>query len=346
MSYRIYAGPASPYSHKVRAVFRYRRVPHTWLVPMGGFTGRANLGEGEQRETALQKAAKGVVPVVEYPDGSYHADSTPIILDLEMRHAGRSILPPSPAIRFLADLLEDIADEYLPFPMFYFRWTDDAEWCARRQMTGWSGALDDATLDAYARNFIERQQGQLGALKALPRETVLASYHGFLDAMEAQLRRNFFLFGSRPSIAEFGLYGQLSQYAIDPFVSNVMKERAVRTFQWTWFMDDLSGIDEGAWFEPSACLTPELERLLAATAPMYFMMANRLIAQHGLDDDGSGFNGPRYRIRTYLNLKRSLSALTESDRALIRPLLEASGCWAPLQFAGDEASHVRSIGLG
>jgi hypothetical protein len=39
MTFKIYAGPASPYSQKVRGVFRYRRIPHTWLVPMGGFHG-------------------------------------------------------------------------------------------------------------------------------------------------------------------------------------------------------------------------------------------------------------------------------------------------------------------
>ncbi len=95
---------------------------------MGGFTGTRTLGEGNDPDSVLQKAAKGVVPVVEYPDGSYRADSTPIILDLEIRHQGRSIMPGSPAIAFLAHLLEDMADEYLPFPMLYFRWTQDAQW--------------------------------------------------------------------------------------------------------------------------------------------------------------------------------------------------------------------------
>ena len=37
MTFKIYSGPASPYSQKIRSVFRYRRIPHTWLFPMGWF---------------------------------------------------------------------------------------------------------------------------------------------------------------------------------------------------------------------------------------------------------------------------------------------------------------------
>ena len=72
-------------------------------------------------------------------------------------------------------------------------------------MTGWNGALDDATLDAYATNFLTRQRGQLGALKeTLPRDVVVEIYQNFLDAFEALLSERFFLFGNRPLLAEFG----------------------------------------------------------------------------------------------------------------------------------------------
>lgn len=347
MTYHIYAGPASPYSHKVRAVFRYRRIPHTWLVPMGGFTGSADLGSDvDSVETPLSKAKKGVVPVVEYPDGSYKADSTPIMLDLEARHEGRSIMPTNPAIAFLAYFIEDMCDEYLPFPMFYFRWVEDDKWCGRRQMTGWNGALDDKTLDEYATNFLNRQQSQLGPLKAMPREFVLENYHKFLDAMEQQLASNFFLFGSRPSLAEFGLYGQLTQYVIDPTVSTILKERAVRTFQWTHFMDDLSGIDEGEWADPEGCLTDQLKNLIASMAPMYFMMANGMKERVQGTDISKALNGPGYRVKCLLQIKQAFAGLSEADKDFLKPFLESCDCWDALQLAEDEVGQVLPLVVG
>jgi hypothetical protein len=99
--------------------------------------------------------------VVKYPDGTYHADTTPIIFDLEARHTARSVISDHPGIAFLARLIEDMADEFLPTPMFFYRWTDDALWCSRRQMVGWLGALDDVALDSSAERFLERQYAQL-----------------------------------------------------------------------------------------------------------------------------------------------------------------------------------------
>ena len=122
--FQIFGGPASPYSMKLRAVFRYRRIPHYWLVPQSGFTGEGRLGEGSS-DSLLNRAAKGVVPVVMYPNGEFKFRLTPIMLELESLYSRRSIIPPSPSIAFIARLIEDMADECMPLPMFYFRWTID-----------------------------------------------------------------------------------------------------------------------------------------------------------------------------------------------------------------------------
>jgi len=340
--FHIYAGPGSPYSHKMRAVFRYRRIPHTWLVPQGGFDGGGLLGSDKDGSSPLLAAGKGVVPVIRYPDGEYKADSTPIMYELERLYQARSIIPPNAGIAFLAHLIEDMADEYLPMPMFYFRWKDDAEWCGRRQMIGWNGALGDEVLETMAARFLERQQNQLGARAALPRETVMENYVQILDGLEAQLKKSFFLFGTRPSFAEFGLYGQLSQYVVDPTVSNIMKERAIRTFEWEHFLEDLSGI-EGAWWEPEDCLTAELIGVISAMSPMYFAMMQMLQQTTGMDDLDKTVNGMKYRVKCYLALKQELASLSEADRGLIRPVLEASGCWQPLQFVEGERDKVVAI---
>ncbi|MFT7221432.1 MAG: glutathione S-transferase [Candidatus Azotimanducaceae bacterium] len=314
---------------------------------MGGFTGSDDLGSDvETVKTSLTLAKKGVVPVVEYPDGSYKADSTPIMLDLEHRHSGRSIIPAHPAIAFLAYFIEDMCDEYLPFPMFYFRWVEDQQWCGRRQMTGWNGALDDETLERYATNFLNRQQSQLGPLKAMPRESVLENYLRFLDAMEAQLSSSFFLFGTRPSLAEFGLYGQLTQYIADPTVSSILKERAVRTYQWTQFMDDLSGVDEGEWGNLEDCLTGNLKNLITSMAPMYFTMANAMKERVSGIDISKALNGPGYRVKSLLQVKQAFAALDQKNRNLLKLFLESCECWEPLQFLEGEQEQVIALTVG
>lgn len=342
-AYHIFGGPGSPYSHKVRAVFRYRRIPHYWTIPQGEFSGGGALGSDTGDEGShLQRAAKGVVPVVLFPDGTYHADSTPLIYELEKRHEGRSVIPPHPAMAFLSHLIEDCADEFLPLPMFYYRWTDDQVWCGRRQMAGWMGAIDDEALDASAQAFLERQAGQLTNARALDPENMAKAYNQFLTAMEGQLKKRLYLFGTRPSLAEFGIYGQLTQYAVDPKVCNWMKEEAVRTYQWVHLVDDLSGV-EGEWSVPEDCLTPELAAHLQFASETYIPMVQMLTQMVDLDNLGDAANGMPYRVRCFLQLKAELAALSDGDRSLIQPILEETGCWDALQFGPNEADKTTPI---
>ena len=339
--YRVYGGPASTYSMKLRAVFRYRRIPHGWLVPQSEFKGSGKLGQGDS-DSPLSRAAKGTVPVVQYPGGDFKSDSTPIMHELEQLHSDRSIIPPHPGIAFLSSLIEDMADECLPLPMFYFRWTADAEWCGRRQMIGWNGPLSDEALSSVANTFIERQKTQLGAAAHLPSDEVLKNYEEILAALEASLQKSLFFFGTRPSFAEFGLFGQLSQCVIDPSLSSTTKENAVRVFQWTQLLDDASGV-EGDWHNPEECLTDELVRIVRALAPHYFAMQESALITRGLDDLSKEINGPGYRLKCLLDLKKQLTDLTGTDREFIRGFLQASGCWEHLQFKTDERKKVVAI---
>jgi glutathione S-transferase len=79
-SYTIYGAEASPYSVKMRAVMRYKRLPHVWAHP--------------RSTTDLFTHVKApVIPVLRFPDGSWRNDSTPVIRALEAAHPERGLVP-------------------------------------------------------------------------------------------------------------------------------------------------------------------------------------------------------------------------------------------------------------
>ena len=199
--YRLLGGPGSPYSLKLRAALRYRRLPHHWIVP----TGYLNSPGSE-----LAKAGKATIPVLQFPeDGSYHADTTPLIYALEARHPGqRSLIPDDPADAFLAHLIEDFADEFLVNALFVFRWVspEDLAFSPRRQLQGWLGTMPAAQFEAFVAKFMERQTAQIPIAGGGPGNKPLLEmfYRELLDAIETLVTESRYLFGTRPSLAEIG----------------------------------------------------------------------------------------------------------------------------------------------
>lgn len=56
---------------------------------------------------------------------------------------------------------------------------------------------------------------------------------------------NHFLFGARPTNADFGLFSQLRQLAADPLPAAIMHDYP-EVWAWVWKMDDLSGYEPPA----------------------------------------------------------------------------------------------------
>ena len=72
--YRIIGAEMSPYSVKVRSYFRYKAIPHQWVL------------RNAASQAEFEKYAKmPIIPLVVTPEGSGIQDSTPIIERLEDR---------------------------------------------------------------------------------------------------------------------------------------------------------------------------------------------------------------------------------------------------------------------
>lgn len=343
--YRLLGGPGSPYSLKMRALLRYRRLPHLWIVPRG------YLGsEGE-----LAQAGKGVIPVLQYPDGGYHADSTPLIYDLEARHPGqRSVIPDEPGAAFLSHLIEDMADEMLVTAMFDLRWGSavDQHFCATRQLSGWLGTVGREELNDLVARFTRRQTRNREKLVCSEgsHQLLMALYADVLEGVESMLEQTAYLFGDRPSLADFGLYGQLSQCAVDPSASAIMRTHAPRTFQWTQSLDDACGV-EGEW-APRPVWEPAVRRMLALVGRYYLplLLAHHAAVEAGAESFevqilGHAWKGSpeRYKHKCLVWLQREWSALAPEVQASIRPLLQETGCLAAFDAAQATKLHVAEM---
>lgn len=270
--YKLYGALGSPYSMKLRALLRYRRIPHLWI-------------DGAATREALGQVRAPVIPVLQYPDGHYDNDSTPVLYDLEERHAERRVVPGDPAQAFIAHLLEDFADEWLTKAMFGYRWLEEVDqiqmsrWLAFDNMKG--GGL--AQSQGFAEQFRARQVGRM-ALVGCTRENfplIEASTRAVLAALEAHVVGRHCLFGTRPSLAEFGIYGQLSQLGTDPTAQAMMRADYPYTYRWLAHVDDMSGL-EGTWEPGFSSVVAELVRI-SGQVYVPFLRANEQAAEAGAE---------------------------------------------------------------
>jgi glutathione S-transferase len=259
--HRIFGSELSPYSVKVRSYFRYKNLPHEWLL-------RSSANQGE-----FQKYAKlPLVPLVVTPDGEGVQDSTPIIERFEKAHPEPSIVPSDPALAFLSALLEEYGDEWGNKWMFHYRWAyqPDVWSTAERiavQMMGAQGPL----AVAQARQAVaERMMGRIGFVGSndKTRPVIEASFRRAFALLDEHLASRPYLLGGRPAMADFGLWGQLYEAATDPTPGAIMRASSPNVMAWVQRM--LAPRDEGP-FEQFKSLAAGLMPLLTDEVGAYFL---------------------------------------------------------------------------
>jgi glutathione S-transferase len=328
----------SPYTRKMLALLRYRRIPHAihWAShrnPPAGYP-----------EPAVKLLPTFYFPA---PEGGLKAvvDSTPIIRRLEKEHEGRSSLPSDPALAFLNYLIEDYADEWLTKCMFHFRWAHQADIDnAGPMLIFWNEpTMPDAEAKQAADFISQRQIDRLYVVGSNPvtAQTIESSYERLLVALDGLIQRNGYVLGARPSSADFAIYGQLTQLAIVEPTSAAITARVSRRVRgWIDRVEDLSGLapTDADWLTRDA-LRARIKPLLSEIGRVYapFLLANAQAVMAGASSfdaviDGRPWTQPSfpYQAKCLKWIRDEFSALNAQDQSDIRTLIAGTGCDALL----------------
>jgi glutathione S-transferase len=322
--YRIFGAEVSPYSVKVRSYFRYKGIPHEWIV------------RGPASQAEYQKYAKlPLIPVVVTPEDEGLQDSTPILETLEQRFPDPSIHPADSALAFLSALLEEFGDEWGNKWMFHYRWAREvdqrsaAERIAKTMMPDAKGEQ----LDAVADNIVQRMVGRVWFVGSNEQTApqLEESYREAVSLLDAHLDGRPYLFGSRPAFGDFGLWGQIYNCLTDPTAGGILRERGPNAVAWVERMLEPKADGD---FESFSSLEATLMPLLEGPVGSLFLRwsdANARALAEGTEEFEVELASGFFRQKPQKYHAKSLAALREryaavADKSALDPILERAGC--------------------
>ena len=327
--HRIYGAEVSPYSVKVRSYFRYKGIPHRWIL------------RNPESEADFRKHARlPIVPLVVTPGDEGLQDSTPILDRFEAEQPEPAVHPEDPVAAFVSVLLEEFGDEWGNKWMFHYRWAREVDQLAgagriARMMAPGASDEQHAALAAQVRERMVGRVWFVGSSSATAPQ-IEASFREAVELLEAHLSGRPYLFGARPAYGDFGLWGQLYELWTDPTPCAWIEVRAPSVLAW---------IQRMAWpraegtFEPWARLAPTLAPLLERQVGRLFMpwtLANEACLAAGREEFSVELDGRAWTQKPQKYHAKSLAVLRQkyqavADRSALDPVLERAGCLSGLR---------------
>jgi glutathione S-transferase len=333
-AYRVHGMMQSYFTRKMTAYLDYKGIP--WL-----FCRFAGVSP-----EAMAAGWPGGVPPVQTPDGEFMWDSTAMIHHLELRYPEPAVLPPDPVQRFLCYVLEDVADEWLYRVAVGSRWYFDEN----AGVGGFELARDIAVRaplpcdQAYAmvRAHVRGSCPPLGVTEETIHAWIDEVLKPWLRVLSAHLAQQPYLFGERPSLADFALFGGNAAHFInDPLCRRWTDAEGPEVVRHTHRLFEPQSEAFGEW-SPASEPPETLIAVLADLGRLYLPWVSRATV------DGSAevvfASGARIPIRStefLLEARRTLLARYVALRcaALDRALARAG----ILSYFADHAAQAGTI---
>ena len=327
---------ASPYTRKMVALLRYRRIPYSiiWGDPSKVLD-----------EMGIEKPTPNLLPTFLIPNENNElqatTDSTPIIRRLEKEISDRSVIPNDPALSYINYLLEDFGDEWCTKYMFHYRWHRKLDADNAKGLLPFGMMLNLPSEQwKQMKEFIgKRQIDRLWVVGS--NETtapiIEASYERFLEILEKHFEIMPFLLGHRPSSADFAIYGQLSQLiGFDPTPRSISHNISPRTVAWVDLMEDQCGLEPSKddW-KNIADLPETIIELLRELGRVYVptLLANEKAVLNGdkmweskIDDCTWKQQSFPYQAKCLKWIKKEYKNISETDQARVSKLIVDTGC--------------------
>jgi glutathione S-transferase len=327
--YRIIGAEMSPYSVKVRSYFRYKGLPHQWIL-------RNAASQAEYEKYAKMP----IIPLLVTPEGTGIQDSTPIIDQVEKLHPEPSIHPRDPVAEFVSMLMEEFGDEWGNKWMFHYRWARDVDQrsssgrIARMRAPGASEQEVAALAEQVRVRMVERVW--FVGSNELTASQIETGFVDMLGLLEKHLSTRAYLFGARPAFGDFGLWGQLYELWTDPTAGALIEGSAPRVLDWIHRMLWPRATGE---FETWPTLAPTLMPILTEQIGRQFMPWT-LANEKALADKQEEFavalgdkiwiqKPQKYHARSLGMLRAKYAGL--ADKSALDSVLDAAGCLAGLR---------------
>lgn len=262
-SYILYGASHSLYTGKARCYLRNQGISYI----------ERPTTHPDFAARILPQIGRGIIPVLETPEGQIIQDTVDIIDYFERLGVPYPVYPQGPLQRVIAIIIEYYGGQAMLKHAMHYRWSylDQQEDFLVHAFTSGSGA-------GMAEKIMKRMQAYLPRLgvteESIPH--IEQSYEVLLDILETHFEQMPYLLGDRPSVGDYGLIGSMfAHLGRDPVPCQIMKLRSPRVYRWVERMtapslDVVEYPDRAAEFWPEDAIPPTLEPLLEHIASEIF----------------------------------------------------------------------------
>lgn len=356
--YTQYGAPISYYSGKTRSYFIHKQIPFREIVPSAW----------QYLHTFKKKVGAAVVPVVLTPDGQWWGDSSEIIDNLEKAFPQKPCLPSTPILRFSAYLFELFGDEFLLPLAMYTRWSRPehrpffvAE-VGEGMLPGWPKFLQNAVGNKVA-NTMSGFKERLGFNDA--QGEVLTRWGKIqLDALNTHFATTPFLFGSRPSLGDYGLIGPLyAHIGRDPLAKRDWVDTRPHLSAWVARMYDAKASEGGEFLSDDRLpetLNVGVQSMFTEMLPFLLACREKMMAfppqtdirfldpiQYPMAGGTHTRNAMSYPLWMVDRMMSALARESEDEQQKVRVWIEANGGalllsthWPKMQRQGTRAVRL------